>query len=82
MLSLSLILSRYKTSTQGTFGRIKLEDFLYKTLELPWLDNKRQVSCIPAGQYECKIVQSPRFGRVYQVAKVPGRSQILIHWGN
>lgn len=52
------------------------------TLELPWRDNQVKVSCIPVGEYECALVDSPKFGKVYGVAKVPGRSHILIHYGN
>jgi hypothetical protein len=32
--------------------------------------------------YRCAIVQSPRFGRVYGVANVPGRSHVLFHSAN
>ena len=51
-------------------------------LERPWQDNQRQVSCIPAGQYICKRVQSPKFGDTFEVTNVPGRSAILFHSGN
>lgn len=52
------------------------------TLELPWRDNRRNVSCIPAGTYTCRPVVSPRFRDVIEVCGVPGRSHILIHAGN
>lgn len=42
----------------------------------------RQRSCIPAGRYLCELVNSPRFGRVYGVRNVPGRSHVLIHAAN
>lgn len=32
--------------------------------------------------YLCRLTDSPRFGRVYEVTKVPGRTHILIHAGN
>ena len=60
-----------------TFGR----NTVY-TIELPWRDNARQRSCIPVGVYQCAIVNSPKFGRVYGVANVPGRSNVLIHSAN
>jgi len=56
--------------------------FSCHTLELPWRDNVRKLSCIPAGTYECVMVRSPRFGAVYHVRDVPGRSEILLHAGN
>lgn len=52
------------------------------TAEPPWKDNRRSLSCIPAGRYLCGMVRSPRFGAVYQVHGVPGRGHILLHAGN
>ena len=52
------------------------------TLERPWLDNKPNESCIPAGQYVCSRVESPHFGNTFEVTNVPGRSHILFHKGN
>ncbi|OCG71911.1 hypothetical protein A9G43_03935 [Gilliamella sp. Occ3-1] len=76
-------LTRLKTSARGTFGKIQLPSgAVLSTLELPWLNNQRQISCIPASIYQCDIVNSPKFGRVYQVKDVPNRSHILIHAGN
>jgi hypothetical protein len=58
--------------------------FICKTLELPWRDNKRMISCIPEGEY---IVdkRAPHAMRKYEhfiVNNVPNRSYILIHSGN
>jgi hypothetical protein len=77
-----LELVRTLSDDQGTSGVLVGADRLYHTLELPWRDNQRKVSCIPAGIYQCAIVKSPRFGRIYSVLDVPGRSHILIHSGN
>lgn len=52
------------------------------TLELPWRNNKRQVSSIPQGVYLCKRVLSPKFGDTFEVTGVKGRSSILFHGGN
>lgn len=52
------------------------------TLENPWLDNETSISCIPTGLYKCKIVNSPRYGEVYEVMNVKHRTHILIHSGN
>lgn len=49
------------------------------TLERPWKDNQRNISCIPADGYICKRVDSPKFGDTFEVQKVPGRSLIRIH---
>ena len=52
------------------------------TLELPWKQNKRRESCIPAGQYVCLPHNSPKFGASLWVQGVKGRSEILIHPAN
>lgn len=76
------ILTRAPSTDEGTFGMLQLDAQVLRTTELPWRDNKPQASCIPLGVYRCEIVQSPKFGRVYGVQNVPGRSAILIHSAN
>lgn len=77
------VLVRGITSDEGTFGHLTLSDGQeLRTVELPWRDNAPTVSCIPPGVYRCETVHSPRFGRVYGVRDVPGRSHILFHAGN
>jgi hypothetical protein len=52
-----------------------------KTLELPWKDNQRSISCIPEGTYRV-IKQEPKESRPYPYFHLPevrGRSGILIH---
>lgn len=75
-------LVRGPSTDQGTFGTLTFGGRTVHTVELPWRDNLRQRSCIPPGAYRCGLVQSPRFGRVYGVANVPGRSHVLIHAAN
>ena len=45
-------------------------------------NNKTGISCIPAGAYTCKRVDSPKFGDTFEVIDVDGRSHILFHKGN
>jgi hypothetical protein len=56
------------------------------TLELPWLDNQEDISCIPTGTYSClkRIANTQHLlnFETYQVLNVPGRSGILFHVGN
>lgn len=52
------------------------------TLERPWRNNARTISCIPSGSYACRRVISPKFGETFEVANVPGRTHILLHKGN
>ncbi len=77
-----MTLHREKSSAQGTFGVLIGDNFRWHTVELPWKENKPNVSCIPCGTYHCDMAVSPRFGRVYHVRDVPGRTHILIHAGN
>lgn len=72
------------SQTLGLLQFFKAESLLFecKTMELPWRDNRRNVSCIPPGAYEVRKHLSPKFGRSFHVLNVPGRSEILIHPGN
>lgn len=77
-----------------TLERVYLEDrtlgsiyrdgeMICKTLELPWRQNKRAISCIPEGTYKV-IKQPPKETRAYPYFRLPnvsGRSGILIHRG-
>lgn len=81
-----IVLERFKFTTTGTLGRLLYEsgepfhDLV--TIELPWRENARQISCIPRGEYKVTKTRSPRFGDCYLVNDVPGRSHILFHHGN
>lgn len=77
------VLVRTASTDEGTFGTLTLGDGqqLY-SVELPWRDNAPRRSCIPTGVYRCEEMNSPKFGRVYEVKNVPGRSAILIHAAN
>ena len=65
-----------------TLGRLSVGDFRCFTLELPWRDNKRNVSCIPEGFFLVTKHHSPSHGDVLKIHDVPDRSHILIHAGN
>jgi hypothetical protein len=53
------------------------------TLELPWRDNRRNISRIPAGEYEAIKYYSPKHKRtVILLLDVPERTNIEIHPGN
>jgi hypothetical protein len=76
------VLVRSPSTDQGTFGVMQFGSSKVHTLELPWRNNKQQRSCVPTGTYECRLVRSPRFGNVYKLLAVPGRSNVLIHPAN
>ena len=75
-------LARLPSTDEGTFGIFTAGDFSCWILEPPWRGNKPNLSCIPWGQYRCVWHQSPRYGGVYIVVGVMGRSHILQHPGN
>lgn len=52
------------------------------TLELPWKDNERNVSCILCGEYAVVPHDGPKFKDCWRLLEVPERSGILIHIGN
>ena len=67
----------------GTFGVLKIvKQAFCVTLEPPALDNRVNVSAIPAGQYDCLRLNSATWGETFKVLDVPGRSHILFHPGN
>lgn len=78
-----ICLKRIATSDAGTFG-VLLDDGVpfCVTCELPWEDNQANISSIPAGIYEAIRVDSPRFGKTFEVSNIKGRSHILFHKGN
>lgn len=65
-----------------TVGRASVGDFNFWTLELPDLNNKRNISCIPEGEYQCFMRNSPKNGDVFQLKGVEDRTYIQIHSGN
>lgn len=52
------------------------------TLELPWADNQKEISCIPVGEYACKRIRSIKHGETFEVLNVPNRAGILFHVAN
>ncbi len=79
---INVILKRLESSDHGTIGVLAAGDFSCYTMEPPWHDNLPNRSCIPPGEYHCVWHRSPRYGWVYLVGDVEGRSHILIHQGN
>lgn len=82
-MAITLDLIRVGSSNRGTFGVLRHGQVPFVlTLERPWLDNKQDVSCIPAGRYRCRKIRSPKFGNTYEICDVPGRTHVLFHAGN
>lgn len=76
-------LYRTPSTMSGTFGILCINDIpACVTCEDPWRENMRQVSCIPAGTYQCGKFSGTRYTNVWEVKSVPNRTAILIHAGN
>lgn len=92
---MEVLLERLAITKEGTFGVLKVYDpqgtMLYKcyTVERPWIDNQRNISCIPKGRYKLRKTTFYRNTpdtsddyEVYEICNVPDRSNIKIHIGN
>ncbi len=53
------------------------------SLERGWRDNKRNESCVPAGEYPLVLEYSPRFKKqLWELKNVPNRSETKFHSAN
>jgi hypothetical protein len=73
-----------KFETPGSLYLIDQGERIYecKTLELQYLDNKRNVSCIPAGSYIVTKYSYSHYQNTFLINGVPDRDGILMHKGN
>lgn len=83
----SVQIKRTVHGTRQTLGELTVylgQQVVYqcKTLELPWLNNAPQKSCIPAATYKVVKRRSPKYGDHFHILEVPNRSYILIHAAN
>ena len=84
---INLLLIRNTFSKKSTIGELFLNgERICDTLENPWVDNQRNISCIPEGQYPVRI-RLPRESATRDyihllVKDVKDRDYILFHIGN
>jgi len=74
------VLTVYQNCGEGQEGEEKV--FQCYTLELPWKNNEKRVSCIPKNTYNVEKRYSTKYKNHFHVLDVPNRSYILIHNGN
>ena len=62
-----IAIKRISMIPTGTYGVLLFEDGtpFCLTLELPWMDNKHDISCVPKGEYIIKKVIRPTRGEVF-----------------
>ncbi len=88
-------LYRYKDKGEYTAGILMVNGvFQCHTLENPWRENERRISCIPTGTYVLGLRMEGGFDQRYrkkfprlhggmiEVTGVPDRDYILFHIGN
>lgn len=83
----NLLIIRDTFTDKSVLGKLYCNgEFIAHTLELPWKNNRKSVSCIPDGRYSCRIrLARESVSRDYVhllVEDVKGRSYILFHCGN
>jgi len=85
--TINLLLIRDTFTDESTIGELFLNGERFcDTLELPYRDNQRSVSCIPTGSYKVRM-RYPRESATRDylhllVQEVKDRSYILFHKGN
>jgi hypothetical protein len=68
---------------EGTNGELFMQGAqICYTIELPWLNNEFQISCIPEGKYPLVRRYNKEFGWHLLVKDVPNRKGILLHAAN
>ena len=84
---INLLLIRDTFSDKSTIGELFINGERFcDTLENPWINNKKNVSCIPKGEYKVRLrLARESATRDYLhllVEDVENRSYILFHIGN
>jgi hypothetical protein len=83
----NLLIIRETFTEVSTIGKLFLDgEFLCDTLENPYLNNQRNISCIPEGLYKVRL-RTARESATKEylhllVQDVPDRSLVLFHTGN
>ena len=84
---INLLLIRDTFTKESTIGELFINgERICDTLENPWQDNQRNISCIPEGEYPVRLrLARESASRDYLhllVQDVPNRDYILFHIGN
>ena len=84
---INLLILRDTFTEESTMGEIFINGERFcDTLELPYRDNQRRVSCIPIGEYPVRMryprESATRYYLHLLVKEVPNRDYILFHRGN
>jgi len=78
-----VIILRGESTLEGTFGKLIVDQLQLFTLELPWNNDENNISCIPAGFYNCQYTLSPRLHKyTYEIFGDSKRTGIRMHSAN
>lgn len=67
----------------GTNGTIYIDgNKICHSIELPWRENERRISCIPEGTYPLRKRNSKKYKDHLEILDVENRAAILIHSAN
>lgn len=59
-----MILTRFISTDYGTFGKLIVGDKTFYTVEKPWQNNAKEISCVPNGEYTLEPHDSFKYGHV------------------
>lgn len=84
---INILIIREIFTDKSTIGSLSINGEVFcDTLELPFLDNQKSISCIPVGSYDVRLRTARESAtRDYlhlMIKDVPERSYILFHKGN
>jgi hypothetical protein len=87
LASINLLIIRDTFTKKSTIGELFLNgERMCDTLENPYLNNERNISCIPEGEYKVRLrlarESATRHYLHLLVQDVPNRDYILFHRGN
>ncbi|MEC3875839.1 DUF5675 family protein [Chryseobacterium salviniae] len=78
-----ITIERKMSSDKCTMGYLSInKKAVCYTLELPWENNAKNISCIPAGSYKGILRYDKSDGWRIQLENVPDRDGVQIHMGN
>ena len=85
--NINLLIIRDTLTDKSTIGTLYINGERFcDTLELPYINNERSISCIPAGEYKVRLRTARESAtRDYLhllIQDVPNRDWILFHRGN
>ena len=82
-MAFRIVIDRHFRHSESIIGKLHADGtFLCYSLELPWKDNAKDVSCVPSGHYSGFVRTDGTRGWRIELKAVPKRGNIQIHVGN